>query len=140
MGGLPTDHPNHFILQMTMQRAQGNLKGWPPSFPSGGLPIPASSEQSAPDSSAQRGQQIVAAIACFTTSLILLILSLYLRLIARHYTVKSFITKFHCELNLIEQCWGAAKWIYCMYPVSSKEADLEANVISALDSVPIAYM
>jgi hypothetical protein len=27
-----------------------------------------------------------------------------------------------------------------MYPVSSKEADLEANVISALDSVPIASM
>jgi len=48
-----------------------------------------------------------------------------------------FLPKFHCELNPIEQCWGYAKRKYREYPRSSKESDLEWNVISALDSVPL---
>ena len=51
-----------------------------------------------------------------------------------------FLPKFHCELNFIEQCWGYAKQIYWDYPVSSKEADLERNVLSALESVPLDSM
>jgi len=51
-----------------------------------------------------------------------------------------FLPKFHCELNLIEQCWGYAKQIYRCYPPSSKESELEANVIKALDSVPLDSM
>ncbi|KAG1891993.1 hypothetical protein F4604DRAFT_2865 [Suillus subluteus] len=47
---------------------------------------------------------------------------------------------FHCELNFIEQCWGYAKRIYRQYPTSSKEVDLERNVLSALESVPLDSM
>ncbi|OBZ79571.1 hypothetical protein A0H81_00263 [Grifola frondosa] len=58
---------------------------------------------------------------------------------ARGYQV-IFLPKFHCELNFIEQCWGRAKRYYREYPASSKEADLERNVIRALDSVELASM
>ena len=58
---------------------------------------------------------------------------------ARGYEV-IFLPKFHCKLNFIEQCWGYAKRIYRHYPPSPKEADLEANVLSALESVPLESM
>lgn len=51
-----------------------------------------------------------------------------------------FLPKFHCELNFIEQCWGAAKREYRMFPPSTKEADLERNVIAALESVSLRTM
>ncbi|KAG0695329.1 hypothetical protein DFH29DRAFT_814300, partial [Suillus ampliporus] len=46
----------------------------------------------------------------------------------------------HCELNFIEQCWGYAKWVYCHYPTSSNQTDLEHNVLSALELVPLDSM
>jgi hypothetical protein len=51
-----------------------------------------------------------------------------------------FLLKFHCELNFTEQYWGYAKRIYWHYPPFPKEADLEANVLSALESVPLKSM
>ena len=51
-----------------------------------------------------------------------------------------FLPKFHCELNFIEQVWGHAKRVYREFPPSSKESDLEKNVIKALDSVSLVVM
>ena len=51
-----------------------------------------------------------------------------------------FLPKFHCKLNFIEQCWGFAKRIYWHYPPSLKEIDLEVNVLSALETVPLESM
>ncbi|KAF9048075.1 hypothetical protein BDZ89DRAFT_941483 [Hymenopellis radicata] len=58
---------------------------------------------------------------------------------ARGYEV-IFFPKYHPELNFIEQCWGYAKRIYRMYPESSKESDLQANLLAALEAVPIESM
>ncbi|KAI5886532.1 uncharacterized protein SCHCODRAFT_02672706 [Schizophyllum commune H4-8] len=51
-----------------------------------------------------------------------------------------FLPKFHCELNFIEQAWGAAKHAYRMYPASSSEEDLVRNVHTALDTVSLETM
>jgi len=51
-----------------------------------------------------------------------------------------FLPKFHCELNFIEQVWGCAKRVYREFPPSSRESDLEKNVIEALDSVSLPMM
>ncbi|KAF9508823.1 hypothetical protein BS47DRAFT_1302272 [Hydnum rufescens UP504] len=51
-----------------------------------------------------------------------------------------FYPRFHCECNFIENNWGYSKRIYRQYPESSNEKELERNVISALESVPILSM
>ncbi|KEP45062.1 DDE family endonuclease [Rhizoctonia solani 123E] len=48
-----------------------------------------------------------------------------------------YLPKYHCELNPIEQCWGAAKRVYRDSPPSSSEADLKQNMLAALDSVKV---
>lgn len=51
-----------------------------------------------------------------------------------------FLPKFHPELNPIEQCWGRAKWYYRQLPPSSKECDLERNVLESLNSVTTVHI
>jgi hypothetical protein len=51
-----------------------------------------------------------------------------------------FLPKFHCKVNFIEQCGGFVKHIYHQFLPSSKDADLELNLVAALDSVPLKVM
>lgn len=51
-----------------------------------------------------------------------------------------FLLKFHCELNFVEQCWGYVKARYRLNRPSTKEEDLELNLLAAVQSVPILTM
>ncbi|KZV78087.1 hypothetical protein EXIGLDRAFT_597416, partial [Exidia glandulosa HHB12029] len=51
-----------------------------------------------------------------------------------------FLPKFHPELNPIEQCWGRAKLKYRVNPPTPHEAEVEANVVDALDSVSLGLI
>lgn len=48
-----------------------------------------------------------------------------------------FYPKFHCELNFIEQYWGAVKFRYRSSPRTSDIDAMECNVTGCLDAVPI---
>jgi hypothetical protein len=48
-----------------------------------------------------------------------------------------YYPKYHCELNFIEQYWGAAKYRYRNSPATHSMDDMRANVRRCLDDVPL---
>ncbi len=48
-----------------------------------------------------------------------------------------FYPKYHCELNFIEQYWGAAKLRFCLAGQAATMNQLVQNVKASLDDVPL---
>ncbi|KZV60498.1 hypothetical protein PENSPDRAFT_593984 [Peniophora sp. CONT] len=51
-----------------------------------------------------------------------------------------FFPKFHCELSMIEMCWGYSKRLYRLNPPSTSTEQMEAYVLEALESIPLETM
>lgn len=50
------------------------------------------------------------------------------------------LPKFHCELNPIEQCWGASKRAFRSYGISKSMPEMKSNIIKSLDSIEPAQI
>jgi hypothetical protein len=61
-------------------------------------------------------------------------------LITSRSHICDFYPKYHCELNFIEQYWGAAKLCYRNSPKTMDINEMEANMKACLDNVPLVQI
>jgi hypothetical protein len=60
--------------------------------------------------------------------------------VTSHGHICDFYPKYHCELNFIEQYWGAAKLWYRTSMHTSNVVEMEKNMLACLDDVPLLQM
>ena len=58
-------------------------------------------------------------------------------LIESHGHLCDFYPKYHCELNFIEQYWGAAKHRFCTAGRSATIEEMKGKVLTCLDDIPL---